>query len=298
MKKLIVFIFVIGLFFGIYAHEVTANFSVVDDGSIGLAFVRGDLWWGDGSYLVDLMVTGNNDQPLDFNLCYAWKKVNLWDLADFQIGRNALSFGRISSGRGAKNLQIQPLHVAPTVWSFKLHKQMGKFNAYADAVWPKYENADASMRLAYESDKFTLGGAATAGDLGEFVSDVEDPDIAWAYEGDIDFVLANFLRLSAQVTNIQYSSEINYYVIASYEPGFEFPYLGKRIGRVIYGEWRPYVGMITRNGDDDGEGMGDNNIFGGLNYQSFENSYMKFEVNFDSNEDIDPTVLVQLGYKF
>jgi hypothetical protein len=74
--------------------------------------------------------------------------------------------------------------------------------------------------------------------------------------------------------------------------------LGKRIGRVIYGEWRPYVGMITRNGDDDGEGMGDNNIFGGLNYQSFENSYMKFEVNFDSNEDIDPTVLVQLGYKF
>ncbi|MCF7813364.1 MAG: hypothetical protein K9N40_02655, partial [Candidatus Cloacimonetes bacterium] len=251
---------------------------------------------GDGTYLVDFMITGTTEQPLDFTLSQAWKKVNLWDLADFQIGRNVLSYGRICTSRGSRNLQIQPLHVAPVVWSFKLHKQLGKIHLYSDAVWPQVGLADAAGRLAYESDKLTIGASGVMGHLSEWFKEDGTTEGAWAF--DIDFVLANFLRVSGQFSRERVGSEDNYYVIASYDPGFEMPYMGKRIGRVIYGEWRPYFGMITRNGDDDGEGMGDSNMFGGINYQSFEKSYMKFEVNIDSNDDIDPTFLVQLGYKF
>lgn len=284
------------MFSGIYAHEVTANFDVESDNGMGLSFTRGDLWWGDGTYLVDFMITGTTEQPLDFTLSQAWKKVNLWDLADFQIGRNVLSYGRICTSRGSRNLQIQPLHVAPVVWSFKLHKQLGKIHLYSDAVWPQVGLADAAGRLAYESDKLTIGASGVMGHLSEWFKEDGTTEGAWAF--DIDFVLANFLRVSGQFSRERVGSEDNYYVIASYDPGFEMPYMGKRIGRVIYGEWRPYFGMITRNGDDDGEGMGDSNMFGGINYQSFEKSYMKFEVNIDSNDDIDPTFLVQLGYKF
>ncbi len=297
MKRIILFVIIMAMFSGIYAHEVTANLSLVDDGKMGLKFVRGDLWWGDGSYLLDLDFYYTNNQPIDFHISQVWKKVNLWDLGYLSIGKQCYSFGRVLSSRASKNMQIQRVHVAPLGWMFKFHKEMGKVNLYLDGVWENGSNADLNGRLAYESENFTLGGAVTLGDLGEYFSDTDDPELSIAYEGDIDFVLANFLRLSAQVTNWMGSDEMNYYFVASYAPGFEFPYLGKRIGRVIYGEWRPYVGMITRD-DAAGDGMGESNIFGGLNYQSFENSYMKFEVNIDSDDNIDPTFLLQMGYKF
>ncbi|MCF7814862.1 MAG: hypothetical protein K9N40_10325, partial [Candidatus Cloacimonetes bacterium] len=91
MKKVLLLVIIAVMFSGIYAHEVTANFDVESDNGMGLSFTRGDLWWGDGTYLVDFMITGTTEQPLDFTLSQAWKKVNLWDLADFQIGRNVLS---------------------------------------------------------------------------------------------------------------------------------------------------------------------------------------------------------------
>ncbi|HPR17786.1 MAG TPA: hypothetical protein PLD62_06035 [Candidatus Cloacimonadota bacterium] len=301
MKRVFLFVFVIALVSGIYAHEVTANLSLSDNEDRGFKFMRGDLCWGNENYSVDLdfkyLNEATDGSKLDFNLSQAWKKVNLWDFADLSIGKQTVTFGSVLSSKGSANLQIQKLHVAPTGWMFKIHKNINKINMYADGIWPGYGTADVGGRLAYESDLFTLGGSATACEIGSYFSSGGDDDISWAYEGDLKFVLANFLKLHGQFTNLKDSGEINFFVVASYAPGFEFPYLGKKIGRVIYGDWRPYVGIITRD-DAKGDGMGENNIFGGLNYQSYENSYMKFEVNIDSDDDIDPSLLVQLGYKF
>jgi hypothetical protein len=297
MKKAIFIILFVTLSAVSFSHEVTANLYVEDDGPLGLDFLKGNLWWGDGNYLVDLNFFYGNNQELDFNFSQAWKKVNLWDFADFTIGRQPYSFGNVLSSKGSNNLQIQPIQIAPYEWMFKLHKDMGKINLYVDGVWPKNGVADLNGRLAYESANFTLGGAVIAEEFGKYFHDTDDNDLEIAWEGDIKFILANFLKLKAQVTNLKYSDEINYYFIASYAPGFELPYMGKKVGRLIYGEWRPYVGMITRD-DADGKGMGESNIFGGLNYQSYEKSYMKFEVNIDSDDNVDPTFIVQMGYRF
>lgn len=294
MKKILLIILLVSIA-SLFAHEVTSNLTVVNDGARGLEFVRGDLWWGDCNYLVDLNFYYTDGQPIDFYLSQAWKKVDLWEYADFTIGRQTYSFGKLRSGRGSKNLQIQPLHVAPVNWMFKLQKGFGKFNVDADIAWPFIDHAVAGTRATYKTEFFTIGGSAQLGNVLSFLKG--DDDNYGAYEFDIDFTLANFVNILAQFTRPLIGDEDNYYFIASYAKAFESPYLGKRLGRVIYGEWKPYLGMVTRN-DADGDGMGENNIFLGFNFESFENSYMKFELNMDSDEDVDPTFLVQLGYKF
>ena len=289
MKKLLLFVLLISTV-GMFANEVTANFSAVDDGGAGIEFVKANLWWGNGDYLVDFDLYSTDNQPIDMFLSQAWKKVDLWGLADFTIGRQSYSFGSILSSKGSKNLQIQPLHVAPLGWMGKIHKQIGNMNLYGEGVWPKVGPLDLNGRIAYETDGLTLGGAGTLGTISNLVE--EDEDIIGAFELDLDYTVANFVNVKAQLTRPLIGSEDNYYFIASYAPGFELPYLGKTVGRVMYGEWRPYVGMITH--DD----MGESNTFLGINFQSFEKSYAKLELNLDSDEDIDPTFLLQVGYCF
>jgi hypothetical protein len=294
MKKLLLFVLLISTI-GMFANEVTANFSVVDDDGMGFEFVKANLWWGNGDYLVDFDLCYANNQPIDMFLSQAWKKVDLWGIADFTIGKQVLSFGSVLSSKGSNNLQIQRLHVAPLGWMGKIHKQIGKINLYADGVWPKVGAADFNGRVAYETDGLTIGGAGTLGHIANLFE--EDEDIIGAFEFDLDYTVANFVNVKAQLTRPLIGSEDNYFFIASYAPGFEIPYLGKRLGRVMYGEWRPYVGMVTRN-DAAGDGMGESNTFLGINFQSFEKSYIKLELNLDSDEDIDPTFLVQMGYRF
>ncbi len=294
MKKLMLFVLLV-FAVSIFAHEVTANLSIVGDGAMGFELVKANLWWGGENYLVDFDILYIENKPLDLYLSQAYKKVNLWDLADFTIGKQTYSFGNILSSKGSKNLQIQPLHVAPLGWMGKIHKEMGKLNLYVDGVWPKSSYADLNGRVAYETKLLTIGGAGTFGHATEWL--VKDGDTTGAFEADIDWTIANFVRIYAQFTNTLADGEENYCFIASYAPGFEIPYMGKVVGRVMYGEWRPYVGMITRN-DAAGDGMGESNTFLGINYQSFENSYLKLELNLDSDENIDPTFLVQMGYCF
>ncbi|MDO9577770.1 MAG: hypothetical protein Q7J16_07790 [Candidatus Cloacimonadales bacterium] len=294
MKNLMLFVLLI-FTVSIFAHEVTANLSIVDDEAMGFELVKANLWWGEANYLVDFDVYYTDNQPIDLFLSQAWKKVDLWGLADFTIGKQTYSFGNILSSKGYKNLQIQRLEVAPLGWMGKVHKEMGKLNFYVDGVWPKVGAADLNGRIAYETKLLTIGGAVTFGNFVEYFK--KDGNTLGAYEFDLDYTAANFIRIYAQFTNTLADAEENYCFIASYAPGFEIPYMGKLVGRVMYGEWRPYLGMISRN-DAAGDGMGESNTFLGINYQSFENSYIKLELNLDSDEDIDPTFLMQMGYRF
>jgi hypothetical protein len=221
-------------------------------------------------------------------------------MGDLTIGKQQFSFGRILTSKGYKNLQIRALDIAPAEWMFKYHKGFGNFHAYIDAVWPQNGNADLGGRLKYFTDHFKTGAAFHAIDFGQ-IAGGDTENIHYYWEADLEFDLFNFLKLAGQVRNIDDGNDdtddIGYYVMASYAPGFEFPYLGEKLGRVMYGEFRPYAGMITHD-DVDGNDMGENNIFVGINFMSYENSYLKLEYTMDSDENIDPTLAAQLGYRF
>ncbi len=307
MKKFLVFILLISTAF-IFAHEVTTNLELDGDpdgdGNKGKGFKRANLalWWGTDNYLVDISVAYDLVTSANVvNLEKAWKKVDLWGMGDLTIGKQQYSFGRILTTKGYKNLQIRLLDVAPDEWMFKYHKQFGSFQAFIDGVWPQAGNADLGGRLMYCSPNFKTGANYTAVDFGQMFGGDSDL-VKYYWEVDLEVTFMNFLKLAGQVTSIDdlndSTDDMDYYVIASYAPGFELPYFGKKLGRFLYGEFRPYIGTITRRDVIKDNGMGESNTFFGINFMSFEDSYIKLEYTMDSDDNVDPSVAAQFGYRF
>ena len=123
------------------------------------------------------------------------------------------------------------------------------------------------------------------------------------YEVDFEYPIAGILNLAGQVTNTEddaKTKDADFYIIAHYLPGFEFPHIGGAnnpdIG-ILDGVFKPYVAYATKR-DADGEAMGENNILVGINFTTYQNAYFKLEYNMDSVEDVDDTLTMQLGYTF
>ena len=306
MKNILLSLMVI-LTVSVFANEVSTNLELMGDadgdGNEEMGFKTSSLilWWEGDDYLVDLDLTYQiNTAGSNLKLSKAWKKVDLWGKGDLTIGKQQYSFGRILTSKGFSNLQIRPLDISPSEWMFKYHNQFGDLHAYIDAVWPQDDNADLGGRLKYCSSNFTLGAAYHAIDFGQIVGG-DTENIMYYWEVDFEFNLMNFLKLSGQFENLDdlddNTDDMDYYVMISYIPGFELPVLGNKVGRLLYGEFRPYAGTITRR-DADGNGMGENNIFVGINFMSFDNSYMKLEYTMDTDDNVDPTIAAQFGYRF
>ncbi|MEA2103782.1 MAG: hypothetical protein U9P79_03965, partial [Candidatus Cloacimonadota bacterium] len=77
------------------------------------------------------------------------------------------------------------------------------------------------------------------------------------------------------------TSDLNYFLLTSYEKGFNLPYLKKTI---------PYLGYFSKN-NTDGDGAKEYNIIFGLNMKPHKNIFMKLEYNADSIDDDAPNTL-------
>lgn len=298
----------------LYGHEVTANLSIQGDadgdGSDAKGFYLGKacLVWGDENYGVELDYVSQVNQPDKMVLASAWKRVNIWDIANLTVGKDQSVFGRIRSSKGSKNVQVFALPQSYTDWMVQLDRSFGNVHAYAQVMWPGVGSADAGGRLSYESKAVTLGGAVNVRNLqGDDDDMINGRYMDW--EADLEITIAGAVTIAGQVTivddNDDDTDDMNAYGIISLTKGFELPYVNKRMGRLFYGSIHPYAGMITKNEDSslanangNTNGMEENNIIAGVKLKAFEGAYLKAEYNMDSIDDVDPGIIVQLGYTF
>ncbi len=307
MKRFILVSIILVFAFGMLAaHEVSANLSVSGDpdgdGSDAKGFYVGNLCltWADKDYNVEMDFTKFINQDEDFSLTKAWKRVDLWGLADLTIGKKQSIFGRIRSSKGSNNVQIFKLPQSYSDWSVMLDRSWKNVHAYGQGMWPMVGAADVAGRLSYETKAFTAGAAINVrnikGDDDDMVNGRFDD-----WEVDAECTIAKAITIASQLTNCDDNNDdtddMNVYAIMSMTRGFELPYINQRMGRMFYGTIHPYAGIITKD-DADGDGMKENNIITGLKMAAFEGSYIKAELNLDSLEDVDPGVIMQFGYCF
>lgn len=317
MKKIILLFLGILLVSSAFAHEVMMKYYILgydywEDGSgisedkddAGFALDQVRLCWYAPDYGFEIGifdVFGSSSNIIDIKILKAWKKFDLYGYAYLTLGYDNYAFGRIYSGKGSKNINIYQLPTTGSDWMFKLNNNIGNLG------WTVYlskfigGSEDDGIRLNYDIAGAKLGAALMLENRPNSVKERTH------YEVDLEFPIAGILNLAGQVTNTDNgddddddTADMDFYVIAHYLPGFEFPHIGGAnnpdIG-ILDGVFKPYVAYVTKR-DADEEAMGENNILLGINFTTYQNAYFKLEYNIDSVKDVDDKLLMQFGYTF
>ncbi|MBC8383144.1 MAG: hypothetical protein H8E22_05015 [Candidatus Cloacimonetes bacterium] len=256
-------------------------------------------WTGD-NYDVDLdlapLVAGN---PISIK--QAWIKFTPFKFMNISLGKITYPFCNVSSKTTCNITNFQPTFFGED-WMVKFNGEFGKLGWYA--YW-----ADGGINegiSAYDTPstvgfrgKYSLAGFDIGASLR--INDWDDDDRKYDWGADLLYELGNIAKFNLQVFNIDDdddNSDLNFFLIASYEKGFILPFAKKTI---------PYLGYFSRNGIDD-KGAKESNIVIGLNMKPVDNSFVKFEYNIDSdvglknlpedNQNITNAISLEIGYSF
>lgn len=287
------------------AHEFSAYYSSkrIDDGvgSERYWHLRNIyLDWAYKDFSTGLNITELTADPPKLNIDAAWIKFNLltsyfspmqryqWFILDMQAGKMYYPFGNVSP-YASENISIFQPPTFDNSWMLNMtgsYCSRYHFNLY----WADEGKADGT--LDYPS---TIGTRATA-DIGDFKVGVSYKMENWNNEDgfdkysdygvDLTWCYDNLFKLNTQIYNLQDddddTSDLNYFVLASYKKGFMLPFFKKTI---------PYLGYFSKNDKVNGDGASESNIIVGLNMKPHKNIFMKFEYNYDSMDNNEPNVL-------
>ncbi len=301
MKKTFLILVMVMTFSILASHEVSVNLSMIQDGQPqgrGMYLNMLNLWWQGEDWRVDLNLTDIIDDHSSrlegqggVKISHAWKHFDLWGLGDLHLGKQPMPFGRLLSAKGSNTMTIHRLYTAPTEWLGVYNNELLflEFDLYAGMPLSGSWDVGGKGYLV-QTENVNIGASARWEDFRS--SDNRN----WQAALDAEVTAFGVLNLALQLESVTGSAkefdDYDFYALISHAPGFEMPYVSKRFGRVLYGLFRPYVGYVTR------EHQEENNILVGINFESYENSYFKIEYNMDSHDDFDDSLTVQLGYLF
>lgn len=283
------------------SHEISVNLSMIQDGQPqgrGMCLNMLNLWWQGEDWRIDLNLTDvidDHSSRLDgqggVQISHAWKHFDLWGMGDLYLGKQPLPFGRLLSAKGSNTMTIQRLYTAPADWTAVYNNELMflEFDLYA--AIPLAGSWDLGGKgYLIQTDNLSIGASARWEDF--MSSDKRN----WQAALDAEVTAFELVDIAMQLESIAGSAkdfdDYDFYGLLSYSPGFELPYFSSRFGRLLYGEFRPYIGYVTRQHREE------DNILVGINFQSYENSYFKIEYNMDSHDNFDDSLTIQLGYIF
>lgn len=243
----------------------------------------------------------------DWTINHMYKKFTLHPMVNLLVGKTAVPLVKNLNPSAFANYNI----IEGCCWNFVnpendwmlkldgnvsgLNWQLFTVDVNMSAVGA-YDYADYGARFDYN----VAGADIGAGLIMRGVPEDADGMMDWAF--DLGYTAADMVGLTLQLVNNDDAhddtSDMNLEVIASYVPGI--PFWIKPI---------PYFGYQTYDGLDDDmlpQGMGENEIFFGLNMNPTEDSVLKLEYKMFSEEMLDEndddykadTLTLQLGYKF
>ena len=308
MKKIILLVVSLVFVATLFAHEAYLQFPLVgyeDAADEDGGFVQGYVglgWWGaDYGFHANVFVDSyENDAYI--NLAHVFKKFTLHKMVNLTVGKTAVPFVKQNNPSGFANINI----IEGACWRFinPMNNYMLKFDGNVGGLgWQIYTAninasdiggyyyADNGLRLDY-----TVAGAEIGAGL-MMVGVPEDADAMMNWAFDVNYTAAEMIDIQLQLTNWDDgnddTSDMNYYLLASYVPGF------KGI--------KPYFGMLTY------AEMEENEMFFGLNMNPTKDSILKLEYKMFSEEDFDydndgvddldndlkaDTLTLQLGFSF
>ena len=256
-------------------------------------------WTGD-NYDVDLdlapLVAGN---PISIK--QAWIKFTPFKFMNISLGKITYPFCNVSSKTTSNITNFQPTTFGED-WMVKFNGEFGTldWNAYwADGGINEGISAyDIPSTVGFRG-KYSLAGFDIGASLR--INDWYDDSTKYDWGADLLYELGNIAKINLQVFNIDDdddNSDLNFFLIASYEKGLILPFAKKTI---------PYLGYFSRNGIDD-KGAKESNIVIGLNMKPVNNAFIKLEYNIDSdvglknlpedNQNITNAISLEIGYSF
>ncbi len=248
----------------------------------------------------------------------AWKQVPVLPHFDIRFGKDQYAFGRITTGKPSKHLQIFDLFNAPAEMMVKL---VGKnapigwqlYYANKDFGDMKWDAADYGVRVTKSIDGFNLGASIRMDYTSESITEIdtltnepiiegwEDPESVMHWEIDAEYIALEKIGIDIQIQNYDYdeddTNEMNFYSLLYYQPGIMVP---------IAGQMTPYFGYITKNeilsededGIEYGKSMKEYDMFFGANFKPKENAFIKLEYHMDSVDDTDDELNLQQDFHF
>ncbi len=257
-------------------------------------------WIGD-NYDVDLdlapLVAGN---PISIK--QAWIKFTPFKFMNISLGKITYPFCNVSSKTTSNITNFQPTFFGAD-WMVKFNGKFDKLRWYAywadGGINEGISAYDTPSTIGFRG-KYSLAGLDVGASIR--INDWDDDDRKYDWGADLLYELGNIAKFNCQVFNLpddDDNSDLNFFLIASYEKGFILPFAKKTI---------PYLGYFSRNGID-GKGAKESNIVIGLNMKPVNNAFIKLEYNIDSaigekgilstdNQNISNALSLEIGYSF
>jgi hypothetical protein len=317
MKKIILLVislvFVASAFAGA-SGEAYMNYPLVgyadsadEDGGLVSGYVGVGYWGADYGFHFNFDNTAGGDY-IDENgvliknswtINHMFKKFTLHKYVNLLVGKTAIPFVKQNNPSGFANINI----IEGACWGYvnPMNEFMLKFDGnVAGLGWQLYTaniNASEIGEYYYADNGLRLDYTVAGAELGfglMMVGVPEDADgmMNWAF--DIGYTIAEMIDIDVQLVNYDDAdddtSDMNYYFVANYIPGFK--------GMV------PYFGMLTY------AEMEENEMFFGLNMSPTKDSILKLEYKMysvenlitnadgDENDLYTDTLTLQLGFQF
>jgi len=246
------------------------------------------LEWEGKNFITSLDFSGLIENNPKLSINEAWIKFNLltsyysyfqkyqWFTVDMKVGDMAYPFGNVSS-KSSKNISIFHPQTFDSNWMVNFTGELCSkytFNAYwADGGINEGISAYDSPSTIGFRGKYSLAGLDVGASIR--IRDWDGDDSKYDWGADFLYKVGNIAKFNLQVFNIaddDDNSDLNFFLITSYEKGFILPFAKKTI---------PYLGYFSRNGIDD-KGAKESNIVIGLNMKPVDSSFIKLEYNIDS----------------
>jgi len=272
------------------------------------------LEWEGKNFITSLDFSGLMENNPKLSINEAWIKFNLfttyysyfqkyqWFTIDMTIGDMHYPFGNVSS-RSSENISIFHPQNFGSNWMVNFTGELCSkytFKAYwADGGTNEgIGGADWPSTIGFRG-KYSWAGLDAGASFR--ISEWDDDDRKYDWGVDLLYELRNIAKFNCQVFNLSDdddNSDLNFFLITSYEKGFILPFAKKTI---------PYLGYFSRNGID-GKGAKESNIVIGLNMKPVDNSFVKLEYNIDSavgvknlpedNQNITNSLSFEFGFLF
>ena len=266
-----------------------------EDGGLVSGYVGIGFWGPDYGFHFDFNNTADADD--DWTINHMFKKFVLHKMVNLTVGKTAVPFVKQNNPSGFANVNI----IEGNCWDYvnPMNDYMLKLDgAVAGLGWQLYtantnESNAGNWRYADFGARFDYTVAGAELGLGvQMVGVPEDADAMMNWAFDIGYTIAEMIDIDVQLVNDDGAnddtSDMNYYFVANYIPGFK--------GMV------PYFGMLTY------AEMEENEMFFGLNMNPTEDSVLKLEYKmFSEEDDMDgalendrnaDTLVLDLGFKF
>ncbi len=257
-------------------------------------------WIGD-NYDVDLelapLAAGN---PISIK--QAWIKFTPFKFMDISLGKINYPFCNVSSKTTSNITNFQPTFFEAN-WMVKFNGKVDKLGWYA--YWADggtnegIGGTDSPSTIGFRGKYSWVGLDAGASFR---IRDWDEDGRKYQWGVDLLYELGNIAKFNLQVYNLpdeDDNSDLNFFLITSYEKGFILPFAKKTI---------PYLGYFSRNGQD-GKRAKESNIVIGINIKPVNNAFIKLEYNIDSavgvknftnpdNQNISNALSLEIGYGF